>query len=70
MNCTHTPVFINNCPGKDFFLHFQDKILFGSDFPNIPYKYSNQIDSIKNLKLGDEFEQKVFGANALKLLSL
>ncbi|MBE7439906.1 MAG: amidohydrolase family protein [Spirochaetales bacterium] len=68
MNCVHTPVFEHNCPGPAFFQRFQDRVLFGTDFPNIPYDYQEQIDSLKKLKLGEQIEKKIFKDNALSLL--
>ena len=70
MNCVHTQVFENNCPGKNFFIEFQDRIVYGSDFPNIPYAYNSQSDSLKMMNLGDEIEKKIFIRNAERLLNL
>ena len=44
-----------------------DKILFGSDFPNIPYPYLHALASITGLGLGDEWCRKVLHGNALSL---
>jgi len=68
MNCVHTPVFAHNCPGPAFFQRYQDRVLFGTDFPNIPYTYEEQIESLKRLNLGAEIEQKIFRGNAERLL--
>jgi hypothetical protein len=70
MNCVHNKVFPNICPGRQFFIDHQDRILFGSDFPNIPYDYSYQVEAIKKLKLGESVERKIFHDNAAKLLGL
>ncbi|MCB1324103.1 MAG: amidohydrolase family protein [Spirochaetales bacterium] len=70
MNCVHTHVFRDNCPGPSFFLQFQDRILFGTDFPNLPYDYMNQVDALKALELGEEIERKIFSENARRLLGL
>ncbi len=69
-NCVHSEFIPNNCPGREFFLKYQDRVLFGSDFPNIPHSYSKQIDSLKNLNLGESVERKLFHDNATKLLGL
>ena len=50
-------------------LELQDRLLFGSDFPNIPYTYTDCIESITSLGLGDEFEEAVFYGNAGRLLA-
>jgi len=70
MNCVHTPIFENNCPGSLFFKKYADRILFGSDFPNIPYDYQDQIEAIKSRGLGTEIENKIFEQNAKRLLGL
>ena len=41
-----------------------DKVLFGSDFPNIPYRYHHALESITGLGLGDEWCRKVLHDNA------
>ncbi|HNL01923.1 MAG TPA: amidohydrolase family protein [Leptospiraceae bacterium] len=70
MNCVHTHVFENNCPGREFFLRYQDRIVYGSDYPNIPYEYQEQRMSIQALGLGPEIEKKIFENNATRLLRL
>ena len=52
----------------DALLELSDRILFGSDFPNIPYAYNDCVDSILALGLGGEFERAVFFENARRLL--
>ena len=44
-----------------------DKVLFGSDFPNIPYRYHHALESITGLGLGDEWCRKVLHDNARRL---
>lgn len=70
MNCIHTPVFHNNCPGPDFFTKYSDRILFGSDFPNIPYHYNEQIEAVRSMSLGLKIEEQIFSQNAVDLLGL
>jgi len=70
MNCVHNNLFSNICPGRQFFFDHQDRILFGSDFPNIPYEYPYQVEAIKKLNLGESVESKIFNDNAAKLLGL
>lgn len=45
-----------------------DKILLGSDFPNIPYPYAHQIESLERLGMGEEWLRKVCWHNAATLL--
>lgn len=70
MNCVHTIVFEHNCPGREFFEKYQDRILFGSDFPNIPYHFEDQVEGIKNFQLGKEIEDKIYSKNLKKLIGL
>jgi predicted TIM-barrel fold metal-dependent hydrolase len=70
MNCVDSHVFEDSCPGREFFAKFQDRVLYGSDFPNIPYEYSAQPQSLRRLALGPEVEAKIFHDNAVRLLGL
>ena len=70
MNCVHGSVFRDNCPGRLFFERHASRIVFGTDFPNIPYEYVRQTDAIRNLALGPELEQRIFRGNAEALLGL
>lgn len=45
-----------------------DRILFGSDFPNIPYPYVHAIDVLARLDLGDDWLRGVLHDNSEKLL--
>lgn len=69
MNCVHTHVFERNCPGRGFFQEFQERVLFGTDFPNIPYEYGEQIESIRRLQLPAATETAIFSGNAKRLLA-
>jgi uncharacterized protein len=51
-------------------LEFQDRVLFGSDFPNIPYTWERAVDSILDLKLGRAMEEKLLCTNTARLLKL
>ncbi|PRC49672.1 amidohydrolase, partial [Mycobacterium sp. ITM-2017-0098] len=46
-----------------------DKVLFGSDYPNIPYPYHHAVESVISLGLGDGWCRKVLHDNAVRLLS-
>ncbi len=43
------------------------KVLLGSDFPNIPYPYAHQLDSLARLGLGDDWLRAVCWHNAARL---
>ena len=48
-------------------IDLQDKILFGTDFPNIPYAYAHQVEALQRLDLGDEWMADVLWNNGVKL---
>ncbi|HET6627800.1 MAG TPA: amidohydrolase family protein [Nocardioidaceae bacterium] len=45
-----------------------DKIVLGSDFPNLPYPYAHQVESLERLGLGAEWLRKVCWDNAHALI--
>ena len=47
-----------------------DRVVLGSDFPNIPYPYAHQIEALHRLGLGDEWMRKVLWHNGARLLRL
>lgn len=51
-------------------LEFQDRVLFGSDFPNIPYRWETALQAILDLRLGRALEEKLLCTNAARLLEL
>ncbi|MGV9791728.1 MULTISPECIES: amidohydrolase family protein [unclassified Gordonia (in: high G+C Gram-positive bacteria)] len=51
-------------------LDLRDKILFGSDFPNIPYGYVHALEAITRLDLGDDWVRAVLHDNAARLFGL
>lgn len=48
----------------------QDKIILGSDFPNIPYPYVDQISGLAGLGLGDDWMRSVLWRNGARVLGL
>lgn len=46
----------------------QDKVLLGSDFPNIPYPYLHQLQALERLDLGEEWLRAVCWHNGVRLL--
>ncbi|MFX0136721.1 MAG: amidohydrolase family protein, partial [Candidatus Hodarchaeota archaeon] len=60
--------------GEDRLLSFieqnYDKILFGSDFPNIPYDYNESIKGLLDLNLSKKAYESIFYENAKKLFNL
>jgi predicted TIM-barrel fold metal-dependent hydrolase len=51
-------------------LEFQDRVVFGSDFPNIPYRWESAVEAILELRLGRALEEKLLCTNAARLLKL
>lgn len=49
---------------------FGDRILFGSDFPNIPYPYGHALFALERLELGDDWLRKVCYDNAVGMFGL
>jgi hypothetical protein len=47
-----------------------DRVLLGSDFPNTPYPYSEQVEALVRLDLGDDWLRGVLHDNAARLLRL
>lgn len=48
----------------------QPKILFGSDFPNIPYPWEHQVEVLERLDAGQEWLDDVLWNNASRLFDL
>lgn len=44
-----------------------DKVLLGTDFPNIPYPYAHQLEALERLGMGDEWLRKVCWGNGTRL---
>jgi predicted TIM-barrel fold metal-dependent hydrolase len=45
----------------------QDKVLFGSDFPNIPYPYAHQVAVLDRLGFGDDWLRAVCWENGARM---
>lgn len=48
----------------------EERIVLGSDFPNIPYPYVDQISGLAGLGLGDDWMRSVLWTNGARLLGL
>lgn len=46
---------------------FQDRVLFGTDFPNIPHEYAHQVEAPERLGLGDDWMRDVLWNNGARL---
>jgi uncharacterized protein len=45
-----------------------DRVLLGSDFPNIPYPYAHQLEALERLGLGEDWLRRVCWENAQALV--
>ncbi len=45
----------------------RERILFGSDFPSIPYPYAHQVEGLARLDLGDDWLRAVCWDNGVRL---
>jgi predicted TIM-barrel fold metal-dependent hydrolase len=62
--------FLGGPPPIQRVLEFQDRVVFGSDFPNIPYRWEAALHAILDLRLGRGLEEKLLCTNAARLLAL
>ncbi|MBB2894600.1 amidohydrolase family protein [Flexivirga oryzae] len=46
----------------------RDRVVLGSDFPNIPYPYAHQLTALARLDLGDDWMRDVLWRNGSRLL--
>jgi uncharacterized protein len=47
-----------------------DRVVLGTDFPNIPHTYAHQLEALVRLDLGDDWLRAVCHANGARLLGL
>jgi len=57
-------------PKPDDLTSYQDRILFGSDFPNIPYEYNLSTKGLLSLNLPRNIYENIFFNNAKRLFNL
>ena len=48
----------------------EDRILFGSDFPNIPYSYTRALEALSRLGFGDGWLRAVCHGNAARIFGM
>ncbi len=61
---TVDPAIVRRLPG------LQERILFGTDFPNIPYAYAHQVEVLQRLELGDDWMRDVLWNNGERLFGV
>jgi predicted TIM-barrel fold metal-dependent hydrolase len=57
-------------PKPEDLISYQDRILYGSDFPNIPYDYKLSTKGLLELELPREFYENIFMNNAKRLFNV
>lgn len=55
---------------RDGYRSLGDKIVLGTDFPNIPYSYATQIQSLVDWGFGDDWLRQVLWHNGAELLGI
>ena len=62
---------IVGAPGPDMIAalgDLQDRVVLGTDFPNIPYPYAEQLAALEAFGLGDDWLRAVCWHNGARLL--
>ncbi|MFX1276901.1 MAG: amidohydrolase family protein [Promethearchaeota archaeon] len=57
-------------PKEEELITYQDRILYGSDFPNIPYDYQCSREGLLKMDLPREVYEKIFYKNAKRIFDL
>jgi predicted TIM-barrel fold metal-dependent hydrolase len=57
-------------PKPQLLLSYEDRLLYGSDFPNIPYDYEFSTEGLLELELPKKFYENIFYNNAKRLFKL
>jgi predicted TIM-barrel fold metal-dependent hydrolase len=57
-------------PDVDILRRHPDRILYGTDFPNIPYAWDHELRALRAMRLPPEDEEKILSGNALRLFAL
>ena len=52
-------------PDVEILRRWPERILFGTDFPNIPYEWERELKALRALGLAEE--EKILAGNALRL---
>ena len=56
--------------GGDLLERYKDRLVYGSDFPNIVFPAEEEIDCLRRMSLSREFYERVFHTNGRHLISL
>jgi predicted TIM-barrel fold metal-dependent hydrolase len=55
-------------PGRDDFIALADRLLFGTDFPNLPYPWARERDWLLGVGLPEYVLEGILRGNALRLV--
>lgn len=55
---------------REWFEKYADRILFGTDFPHLPYPWERERDALIAMQLGADQQDQIFYRNAARLLGL
>ncbi|MDD5171046.1 MAG: amidohydrolase family protein, partial [Syntrophales bacterium] len=61
--------FLSSSLGIDFLEKYQDRILYGSDFPNVLFPREVEIETLLGLNLSQSFYDKIFRGNGREILT-
>ena len=61
--------FLSSNLGIEFLEKYQDRILYGSDFPNIIFPREGEIETLLSLNLSQSFYDKVFWKNGWAIIT-
>lgn len=62
--------FFPNPVQREWFSENADRLIFGTDFPNIPYPWDRELQALRALELDSQAEAKILHDNAAGLLGL
>ena len=61
--------FLSSRLGTEFLEKYQDRILYGSDFPNLVFPREDEIKTLLSLNLSPSFYDKVFWKNGWEIIT-
>lgn len=61
--------YFNPGPDVEILRRHPDRILYGTDFPNLPYEWTRELKALRALGLPAADEEKILSGNALRLFA-
>lgn len=62
--------YLGNWNARDFLRIRPDRIMYGTDFPNIPYAWDRELNKLLGMKLGDDATERICGGTAAALFGI